>query len=505
MTGKVYLIGAGPGDYELLTLKGHRLLKEVDVIVYDRLASSKYLSLAKEGAKLIYVGKKSSNHYMKQEDINQVLVQQAQAGKTVARLKGGDPYVFGRGGEECQELLKNNIEFEVVPGITSAIGGLCYGGIPITHRNFNSSFHVITGHLKDDTSKHDWSSIAKLNGTIVFLMGVSNLQKITDKLKVNGMDPSTDVALVQWATRSYQKVAVGNLNTIVEEVKKKDISSPSIIVVGKVVSLQKQLNFFNPEDKELYGKNIVVTRSRAQSSQMVSMLENLGARVIEAPSIRISEIRDNQLEAEFENIRNYHALIFTSSNSVKIFFDKLTRLKLDIRCLWGVKIYSMGSGTTKELNEYGLRPDFEAEKYVSESLCDKVENTLDLGAKILIPRAKKAREYMIDRLGKNYDINEIKIYENIVGDISESDYEFLSTIDIDYITFTSSSTVNNFHNLIKDRNIILPITAKNISIGPITSKTLASKGYTYIQSEKYDIDGVIDTIREDIRLKNKGV
>lgn len=498
MKGKVYLIGAGPGDYELLTLKGKRLISEADVVVYDRLASSKYLNLAKEDAKLIYVGKKSSNHVMKQEEINSVLVEEAKKGNVVARLKGGDPYVFGRGGEECQELIKNKVEFEVVPGITSAIGGLCYGGIPITHRDYNSSFHVITGHFKDENKDHDWDAIVKLNGTIVFLMGVSNLEKITKNLIKYGMDKSTNIALVQWATRSYQKVAVGTLSTIVDEVKKKNISSPSIIVVGEVVKLQSQLNFFNPEKEDLFGKNIVVTRARAQSSNMVRKLEKLGARVIEVPTIKISEVNNCETNTFFESFKEHDAVVFTSSNSVDMFFKKLRRSDYDVRILSDKTIYSMGSGSSDELGKYMVKADYLPDRYISESLCEKIEDTLPNDSKIFIPRAMETRGYLTERLNKNYLVKEEVVYKNTIGDVSDTDLEFLNNLDIDYVTFTSSSTVKNYFKIIEKESIVESKKLKYVTIGPATSQTLESYGhFDYLQAEMYDIDGVIEKILFD--------
>ena len=274
MSGKVYLVGAGPGDYKLLTLKALDCIKEAEVIVYDRLANPQYLELARPDAELIYVGKASSNHTMTQDEINEVLAVKAKEGKVVTRLKGGDPYVFGRGGEEGEYLLERNIAFEVVPGITSAIGGLCYAGIPITHRDYTPSFHVVTGHLKDETNDTiNWNALAAMNGTIVFLMGLSNLHKICTNLMAEGMNPNTPAAVINWATRPNQKVATGTLVTLEEEVKKAGLTSPSLIVVGEVVRLREKLNFF--ENRPLFGQNIMVTRSRTQSSDLKAKLIEL--------------------------------------------------------------------------------------------------------------------------------------------------------------------------------------------------------------------------------------
>ena len=262
MKGKVYLVGAGPGDYKLLTLKGLECIKKADVIVYDRLANKNYLKEAKENCEFIYVGKASSNHTLPQDDINRVIADKAKEGKIVTRLKGGDPYVFGRGGEEGELLKEEGIEFEVVPGITSAIGGLCYAGIPITHRDYASSFHVITGHLRDDDKENpeiNWNALANTNGTLVFLMGVANLQKISSNLIKEGKSKDTPVALISWATRSNQRVITSTLENVYETAVRENVKPPTLIAVGDVVELRDKLNFF--ESKPLFGKNVLVTRS----------------------------------------------------------------------------------------------------------------------------------------------------------------------------------------------------------------------------------------------------
>ncbi|MFR4766967.1 MAG: uroporphyrinogen-III C-methyltransferase [Paraclostridium sordellii] len=275
MKGKVYLVGAGPGDYKLMTLKGMECIKKSDVIVYDRLANEKYLKEAKDNCEFIYVGKASSNHALPQDQINEVITKKALEGKIVTRLKGGDPYVFGRGGEEAEFLLDNGIEFEVVPGITSAIGGLCYAGIPITHRDYSSSFHVITGHLKDDENDElNWNALANNEGTLVFLMGIANLKKISNNLIREGKSKETPVALISWATRYNQSVVTGSLENIYDIAIKEGVKPPTLIVVGDVVKLREKLNFF--ENKPLFGKNILVTRARTQSSTLVEKIMDLG-------------------------------------------------------------------------------------------------------------------------------------------------------------------------------------------------------------------------------------
>ena len=283
--GKVYLVGAGPGDAGLITVNGMNAIKKADVIVYDRLANPKLLKYNQKSAKLVYVGKASKEHTMKQEDISQLLVDEALAGKTVVRLKGGDPYVFGRGGEEGQLLYQNNVDFEIIPGITSGIGGLAYAGIPITHRDHASSLHLITGHLKSEEDELNYDALAKLDGTLVFYMGVANLKNIAKGLCDSGKDPKTPVALISWATHPSQKTITTTLDEIINDRFTDEVRPPSLIAVGTVINLKKELDFF--ESKPLHSKRVIVTRARNQASSLVEALEDLGAMVIECPSIKI--------------------------------------------------------------------------------------------------------------------------------------------------------------------------------------------------------------------------
>ena len=373
MKGKVYLVGAGPGDYKLMTLKGLECIRKSDVIVYDRLANINYLKEAKEDCEFINVGKASSNHLLPQGDINRLIADKALEGKVVTRLKGGDPYVFGRGGEEAEILRNENIDFEVVPGITSAIGGLCYAGIPITHRDHASSFHVITGHPRNDgkeTKEIDWKALAHVKGTLVFLMGIANLKHISENLIKEGKDKNTPVAFISWATRSNQRVVTTTLENAYEAGVKEEIKPPTLIVVGTVVNLREKLNFF--EEKPLFGKNIVVTRSRTQSSALVEQINDLGGNAIEIPTIKIEKIKNNvQLETEINNLKDYSYIIFSSKNAVDIFFDKLNKMGYDSRSLYKAKICAMGSETAKHLKYRGINPDIVPKKYVAEGLYEE--------------------------------------------------------------------------------------------------------------------------------------
>lgn len=496
MAGKVYLIGAGPGDYKLLTLKALESLKQADVIVYDRLANEDYLKLAKEDCEYIDAGKASSQHTLPQEDINAVIASKALEGKIVARLKGGDPYVFGRGGEEGQYLRERGIAFEVIPGITSAIGGLCYAGIPITHRDYASSFHVITGHLKDKTKDEiNWQALAQLKGTLVFLMGVANLEKITKNLIREGKSKDTPVALISWATRYNQSVVTGTLETIYEIALKEDVKPPTLIAIGEVVKLREELNFF--EKKKLFGKTVLVTRTRSQSSQLVDGIREQGGRTIEFPMIQIQKIEDNKfLQEAIRSLKKYTYLIFTSQNAIEIFFEQLLKMELDARALAHLQIVAIGNATAKVLRERGIIADIVPEKAVAESLCEILQEKLTKEDYILLPNSSCARPYIKEVLGNLCEVDEIAVYHTLTAremydlksgsvksakfkdqDLSREELiKLLEHKQLDYITFTSSSTINYFIEFIGNENKSLLENTKLISIGTITSDAIRSHG-----------------------------
>lgn len=501
MKGKVYLVGAGPGDYKLLTLKGLECIKNSDVIVYDRLANENYLKEANKNCEFIYVGKKSSNHTLPQEDINKVISDKAKEGKIVTRLKGGDPYVFGRGGEEGEILKKEGIEFEVVPGITSAIGGLCYAGIPITHRDYASSFHVITGHLRDDDKQNpeiNWNALANINGTLVFLMGIANLKKISTNLIKEGKPKDTPVALINWATRYNQKVITSTLENVYEKSLVENIKPPTLIVIGDVVKLRDELNFF--ENKPLFSKNIIVTRTRTENSILSSKISDLGGNSIEIPTIKIEKIKNNiYLENEIKNIKDYTYLILTSKNAVEIFFDKLNELNFDSRALANLKICVIGTATEKEIKKRGINPDIVPEKFVSESLFEKLKDILKPTDKVLIPGSKNSRDFLIDKISKICDVKEVHTYETILDyNKKEEIINILDSNKVDYITFASSSSVINFVNIIGEKNLDKLNKLKVISIGPITTKTAKNLNINvYKESDVSTVDGMIDVIIND--------
>lgn len=503
MKGKVYLVGAGPGDFKLISLKGMEVIKKAEVIVYDRLVNKKLLSEIKEDCELIYVGKQSSNHTMKQDDINKLLAEKAKEGKLVVRLKGGDPYVFGRGGEEVELLYEEGIDFEVVPGITSAIGGLCYAGIPITHRDYASSFHVITGHLKDEDSQLNFDALVSLNGTLVFLMGMSNLKDISEGLIKSGKDKKTPAAVINWATWTKQKVAVGSLENIYEKALEEGLESPSLIVVGDVVKLREKLNFY--EKKPLLGKNIIVTRARTQSSSLSEKIEDLGGEAIEVPAIKINKIIPNEdLNAAINDIKSFNYIIFTSTNGVQIFFERLFELGFDSRAIGNSNIVAIGKATEGELMKYGIKADIVPQRFVSEAIVEELSPRLRTSDSILIPRAKEARDYLTEELSKLCNVTEIKTYET-VKDKSEKEYlsKLINKKKIDYITFTSSSTVKNFIELLDENSLEHIKDIKLISIGPVTSGTIKEKGLKiYKEAQEYSIDGLIQCILNDLNTED---
>lgn len=500
MKGKVYLVGAGPGDYKLLTLKGLECIRKADVIVYDRLANINYLKEAKKGCEFINVGKASSHHLLPQDQINRLIADKALEGKIVTRLKGGDPYVFGRGGEEGELLKAEGIEFEVVPGVTSAIGGLCYAGIPITHRDHASSFHVITGHLRKDGKENpeiNWNALANMKGTLVFLMGVSNLKNISENLIKEGMSKDTPVAFVSWATRYNQRVVTATLEDAYEVAIREEVKPPTLIVVGTVVNLRDTLNFF--EKKPLFGKSIMVTRSRSQNSKLVERIMDLGGNPIEIPTIKIEKVQDNkELENEIKNLKDYTYLVLTSKNGVDIFFDKLDEMGLDCRSLANIKVCSIGAATSKAIIRRGIKPDIQPEKAVGESLYDELKDIVSKEDKILIPRAKNAREFLVKKLNEISNVTEVVTYESVMDDSKKE--EAISALEegnLDYITFASSSTVTNFINLIGEENKDKLSNTKIISIGKITTKTILDNGLeVYKESEKASIESMIDAMSE---------
>lgn len=496
---KVYLIGAGPGDHKLITLKGMEKIKKADVVLYDRLANPKLLNYAKDDAEIIYVGKAPDNHAYTQEEINELLVQKAKEGKTVARLKGGDPLVFGRGGEEAKRLYEENIDFEFIPGVTSAISVPAYAGIPVTHRNVSTSFHVITG--SEDPTKEEktvqYEALAKVEGTLIFLMGIKNLKKITSELIKYGKDETTPVAVVMRGSTSKQRMVKGTLDSIYDVVLKNNIKNPSIIIVGEVTNLSKELRWF--DKLELFGKKILVTRTRKQASKLSNELEELGAETIEFPTIEIRENKNNQtIDKDILETYLYDWIIFTSVNGVKAYFDRLRNLNMDIRSMGNGKICAIGPATKKALESKGLIVDFMPDVYRAEKIVEIIKDKIQKGDKVLLPRADIARTILIEELEKlGAIVRNIPIYETIVPKANkEKLIDIIKNDSPDIITFTSASTVKNFIEILGDENKHLLSSIKLASIGPITSNAAQNLGLEcHIEAKEYDILGLVEAIR----------
>ncbi|MBW2467092.1 MAG: uroporphyrinogen-III C-methyltransferase, partial [Deltaproteobacteria bacterium] len=396
----VYLVGAGPGDPSLITVRGKQLLEKAEVVIYDYLASSKLLKYVPKGAEFIYAGKRGGiKHTHTQAEINQMLIDRARSGRRVVRLKGGDPFIFGRGGEEIEELVNAGILFEVVPGVTSATAAATYAGIPITHREYTSTVAFVTGH-EDPTKKNSniaWDKLATGVGTIVVYMGIKNLESITAKMIKYGRDPKTPVAVVRWASTSEQRTVVGNLENIAEVVRKNEITPPSLIVIGEVVNLRDTINWY--EKRPLFSKRIVVTRTREQASELVNLLENFGAECLEYPTISLEPVESYEiLDRALEEIDTYHWLLFTSINAVDYFFKRLFELGMDVRNLKGPKIGAVGRITAEALAGRGIRADLLPGEYTGDGLAESLIRENVAGLKIIIPRALKAREILPERL-----------------------------------------------------------------------------------------------------------
>ncbi|MCE5323777.1 uroporphyrinogen-III C-methyltransferase [bacterium] len=492
-TGKVYLIGAGPGDPELITLRGMELLRRCDVIVTDRLANPALLSHIKHGAQIIYAGKESRDHTLSQYEINATLIEQARQGRMVARLKGGDPFVFGRGGEEAIALAEAGIEFEVVPGISSSVAAAAYAGIPVTHRFLASSFAVITGHESPDKQGSDikWDKISTGVDTLVFLMGIENLPHIVESLIANGRDPKTPVAVIQWGTCPSQRTVTGTLDDIVQKCESEQISPPAVTVVGEVVKLRDTISWF--EKKPLFGKRILVTRAKHQAGELTEKLHELGADVVEIPVIKIIRPPDYDIiDAALE--RTFDWIIFTSVNGVCRFMMRLNELKKDIRILGSAKLAAIGSETADTLRMFQLMADYVPSEYVAEEFIKQFLEDVK-GKSILIPRALKARDTIPDGLrAMGAEVIVAPVYETVTNhDCAEDLRAQLLSKNLDIITFTSSSTVESFIELAGDLELSKDI--KIACIGPITAKTARAHGLEPdIIAEDYTIEGLVQAL-----------
>ena len=509
MKAKVYLVGAGPGDPGLITVKGKECIQSADVIIYDYLASPALLKYARKSAELIYVGKKGGDHTLSQDQINDLIVEKAKPGAIVTRLKGGDPFIFGRGGEEAEVLVKVGLSFEIVPGVTSAIAAPAYAGIPLTHRKLTSTVAFVTGHEdpKKEESRINWAALATGIGTLVFFMGVKNLPEIARQLMDHGKSPDTPVALVRWGTTPGQVTVSGTLDTIVAKVRAAGLKAPALIVVGDVVNLRPTLKWF--EKRPLLGKRIVVTRARQQASDLVELLSDLGAECLEFPTIEITPAKDPEpLRQAIENLNAYDWIVFTSVNGVIHFFEQLFAAGKDVRALSRMQTAAIGPATAEQLLAFGLTSDIVPEIYRAESVVAAFEKLNLKAKKILLPRAREARPVLPVELTKmGAQVDEISAYETLtvtenVGDLIQA----LEDKGVDLITFTSSSTVKNFKALLPSANFQKLMQGVLVaSIGPITTDTAKKLDFdVHISADSFTIPGLVEAILQYYQ-KNKKV
>ncbi len=513
MKGKVYLVGAGPGDIGLLTVKGLKCLRKADVVVYDFHLNAQVLNYINHHAEFIYAGKRGGHHTLSQDEINEILVRYAKEGKIICRLKGGDPFVFGRGGEEAEALSREGIEFEVVPGVSSAVAAPAYAGIPLTHRMYSSSFAVVAGY-EDATKKEsslDWSKLATATGTLVFLMAVKNVDAIVEKLIAHGRSPDTPVAVVRWGTRADQRTIVGTLVQIPALLKEKDIQPPAVMVVGDVVKLRDSLQWY--EKKPLFGCRVLVTRERMEGFER---LEELGAEILEFPTIEIVPPSSyDEIDACIDRLSSYHWLVFTSRNGVKYFFRRFFERERDIRELAGLKICAIGTKTAQEVNGYGLRVELMPEEFRAEGLVESIlracgpvgdENSPPSersragflrGMRFLLPRAEKAREVLPDTVrahGGEIDIP--PVYKTRRPESRGKRLRrFLREGRISVATFTSASTFHNFREIMgEDADEYLKGVAI-AAIGPVTASAVEQTGLRVdIMPREATVDSLVDEI-----------
>lgn len=484
--GKVYIMGAGPGDLELLTLKGKRAIEEADCVVYDRLINPRILDFAKKDAEMIYLGKGNTEGGVIQDEINRTIVTKALEGKTVARVKGGDPFVFGRGGEEIQSLFDNGISFEVIPGITSSISVPAYAGIPVTHRGVARSFHVFTGHTMEDGTWHNFEAIAKLEGTLVFLMGIKTLPIIVSDLVKNGKDPKTPVAIIEKGATADQRVTVGTLENIIEKAKERKIVPPAITIIGEVVNLRESFKWF--EDKNLFGKKILVTRDKNQAGEFSNKIEKMGGVAVELPFIEIESVLSKVTP---EDLKEYSALLFNSPNGVREFMKKID----DIRSLAHLKIGAVGSKTKELLEEYKIKADFMPEEYMVSKLAELSLEYTKAGEKILIITSDIS-PCDTDKFNSMYDREFHKIVAYNTKKIIREKDEVIKVLNkVEVVTFLSSSTVDAFYASI-DGDLECVKNIKFASIGPVTSETMRKYGFSVdYEAKVYDINGILDALK----------
>ena len=522
MEAKVYLTGAGPGDPALLTLKAKRAIENADVILYDRLANNRFLEYAADDVEKIYVGKKAKDHHYTQNEIESLMIEKVKAGNIVCRLKGGDPFIYGRGGEEALKLKEAGIDFEIIPGISSSLAVPLYGGIPLTQRHLASSFAVITGHEAADKEEStiEIEKIAAAVDTLVVLMGVGKLPQTVERVLAAGKSPDTPVALVRWGTRSNQQTITGTLKNIVEKVKAADFKPPAVIVIGEVVNLREKLAWF--ENKKLLGKNILVTRPREQAASFVDLIEAEAGNPVLAPTIKIKAAQNNEtLQKAVKSLAKYTHLIFTSVNGVKYFMQALENEQLDLRALAGKKVMTIGSKTAAELKKNGIRADFIPDDYSTAGILNYLKNLQKEGkinfsqASFLLPRSNIAPQLLEEELKKlGAEVNNVEAYRTKSVDLNSDILDLIQNKELDLLTFTSSSTVENFidgiEKLIEIQNKDLEDGSTEINkkeiwqllkgiptacIGPVTAEKAEEYGLNLkITASEYTIEGLFTAV-----------
>jgi len=504
--GKVYLVGAGPGDPGLIAARGLACLRNADVVIYDRLIEDSLLEQTSPRSEKIYVGKGRGCHAMEQKEINLLLIEKARQGKTVVRLKGGDPFVLGRGGEEAEIMSANGISFEIVPGVSSAYAVPAYAGIPVTHRRLASSFTVVTGHEDPEKSESsiDWARISTGSDTLVFLMGMGNLSHIVNKLMENGRAPSTPIAVISQGTTPRQRTIVASLGDISSRAQKEGFEPPAVIVVGDVVRLREQIRWF--DNLPLFGKRVLITRAEHQTKELSRLLLERGAVPVEMPVIKISPPGSwRQLDGAIQNLKKYDWIIFTSVNAVYIFWKRLAAKKLDARHFNGIKIAAIGPATAEVLGVRGLRPDYIPRTYTSQGLLAGLKKQDIAGRRILLPRADIAGNELNDGLvNLGAKVHQVTAYStSTVTRPATQAKQMLLNGEIDVITFTSASTVSSLLQIL-GRNQAVMRKAKLACIGPNTADTLTEKGLKpIVVARQHTMDGLVMAIEQYFSGKGK--
>lgn len=493
--GFVALVGAGPGEVGLLTFRAKEYIEKADVIVYDRLVSPDILDLIPKGIRKIDVGKDPGNHKVSQEEINNILLKEARKGNMVVRLKGGDPFLFGRGGEELELLFENNIPFEVVPGITSAISVPSYAGIPVTHRDFCSSVHIITGHQKkNEALKINYKALCEMEGTLVFLMGVASLKEIMEGLIKADMDKKTPAAIIENGTYPNQRMVTGTVENLYERAIMEKIKSPSVIVVGKVCQLADKYNWFMK--RPLFGKKIIVTRPKISGNTLSTRLRSLGCKVYDYPCIEIQEIINNQiLKKEINCISDYSWMVFTSKNGVDIFFNYLLKENMDFRVLKDIKIAAVGFKTAQSLKEHGIIADFVPDIFDGENLAKGLLEKINKRDRILLIRALMGTEEIPNILGEEgIAFKDVPIYNTLFkNDNAQYMKKLIEQDEIDLVTFTSGSTVEAFVKSMPEVDLSKVI---GVCIGKKTALKAKEYGIRHFISDEATVASIISKILE---------